>query len=544
MGFKLRPPKRTQTIVPVKPRKGHFFFAGREFPRVPWWKRRNLLTLYTYIVVLILTNTANGFDGSMMNGLQTLSYWQEYFGEPRGPILGLFNASMSLGSLCGLFVVPYLIDRAGRKSGLVVGCTVMLLAVGLQTGARSFGMFVAARLILGFGDSIVLGSAPLLIAEIAHPQDRAVLVTLSGASYHSGAFIASWVTYGTLQIKSDWSWRLPSLLQGIFTVVILVGVWWMPESPRWLINKDKHEKALEVMIKYHAEGDADDEFVQLEYAEIRAAIALDKESDQTNWSDFLKTKGNRRRIGLITAIGLFSQWSGNGLISYYLKYIMDSVGITKAETQLGINAGMKTQALLFNFVFAFFIDRLGRRPIYLVSTIGTCVVFNVWTIVSARYEIDPNKSLGYAFVFFTFLYGVFYDIKSGLMTNYTTEILPYGLRAKGFTWLNFCVTAALFFNQYINAIALDAIAWKYYIVYCVFLGFEVFIIYFFVIETRYTPMEEIAKYFDGEDVIDVGVITRSGLIGGESMADQNRRRTCSISGEAGKDYLAQKLRWQ
>jgi MFS family permease len=77
----------------------------------------------------------------------------------------------------------------------------MLLAVGLQTGATNFGMFIAARLLLGFGDNIVLGSAPLLIAEIAHPQDRAILVTLSAASYHSGAFIASWVTYGTLQIQ-------------------------------------------------------------------------------------------------------------------------------------------------------------------------------------------------------------------------------------------------------------------------------------------------------------------------------------------------------
>lgn len=107
------------------------------------------------------------------------------------------------------------------------------------------------------------------------------------------------------------------------------------------------------------------------------------------------------------------------------------------------------------------------------------------------------------------------------MTNYTTEILPYGLRAKGFTWLNFCVTAALFFNQYINAIALDAIAWKYYIVYCVFLGLEVFIIYFFVIETRYTPMEEIAKYFDGDDAIDVG----------EVAAADMKERGIELSGE-------------
>jgi MFS family permease len=176
-------------------------FAGRLFPRVPWWKRKNQRTLYFFIVILILSNTANGFDGSMMNGLQSLTYWQEYFNHPKGSTLGFFNASMSLGSLIGLFFVPYMIDYAGRRVGVVVGCVIMLLAVGLQSGARNFGMFISARLIIGFGDTIVLNSAPLLIAEIAHPQDRAVLVTLSGASYHSGAFIASWVTYGTLKIK-------------------------------------------------------------------------------------------------------------------------------------------------------------------------------------------------------------------------------------------------------------------------------------------------------------------------------------------------------
>lgn len=95
------------------------------------------------------------------------------------------------------------------------------------------------------------------------------------------------------------------------------------------------------------------------------------------------------------------------------------------------------------------------------------------------------------------------------MATYTTEILPYGLRAKGFTWLNFCVTVALFFNQYINAIALVALEWKYYICYCVFLVFEVFIIYFFIIETRYTPMEEIAKFFDGDKAMDVAVIANA-----------------------------------
>ena len=99
--------------------------------------------------------------------------------------------------------------------------------------------------------------------------------------------------------------------------------------------------------------------------------------------------------------------------------------------------------------------------------------------------------------------------RSGILASYTTEILPYGIRAKGFTWLNFCVTAALFFNQYVNAIALEALAWKYYLFYCVFIAFEVIIIYFFIVETRYTPLEEIAKFFDGEDAVDIAEITNA-----------------------------------
>jgi hypothetical protein len=177
------------------------------------------------------------------------------------------------------------------------------------------------------------------------------------------------------------------------------------------MSKGRHDEAMRVLVKYHGEGDENDEFVHLEFAEIKAAINLDMEINQTGWADFFKTKGNRKRIGLITALGLFSQWSGNGLISYYLKQVMDSVGITKASTQLGINAGIKSEALIMNFLLAFFIDKLGRRPIYMVSTVGTFVVFNAWTIVSARYEIAPNSALGYIFVVLTVLYGFFYDIK-------------------------------------------------------------------------------------------------------------------------------------
>lgn len=133
--------------------------------------------------------------------MQALSYWQEYFDHPKGPTLGLFNCVMSVGALAGLVILPYMLDRLGRRICLVFGSFFMLLGVALQSGSINFSMFVGARFLLGFGDIIVICTAPLLITEIAPAQDRAILVTISGATYHSGAFIAAWTTYGTLKIK-------------------------------------------------------------------------------------------------------------------------------------------------------------------------------------------------------------------------------------------------------------------------------------------------------------------------------------------------------
>lgn len=90
--------------------------------------------------------------------------------------------------------------------------------------------------------------------------------------------------------------------------------------------------------------------------------------------------------------------------------------------------------------------------------------------------------------------------RSGLIASYTTEILPYSMRAKGYTIMEFAMYIALFFNQYVNPIALDNIHWRYYIFYCCFLAVEVIVIYFLYVETRYMPLEEITKIFDGEDI--------------------------------------------
>jgi len=375
-------PRRIAPSTLQKPDKGFYFLAGRQYPRIKWLKNRNLRTLYFYCFLLILLNVANGFDGSMMNGLQSLPYWQRYFDFPVGVKLSIFGSSMSLGALIGLPFVPFMCDHLGRKPTVIVGSLIILLGVGLQAGALNFDMFFASRMVLGVGMTLATASGPLLVAEIAHPQDRAILTTFMGLAYAIGSFVASWVTFGTLKIQSDWAWRAPSLLQGWCTVLILAVIWWVPESPRFMIAKDRHEEALRVLAHYHADGNEDDEVVQLEYQEIRTAMAMDREANSNSkWSDFIRTRGNRRRLMLVVALAVFGQWSGNGIVSYYLKLILDGIGITNPQDQLGINSGSKTMSLVVNLFVAFYIDSFGRRPILLVSTIGMFVMFLIWTIL-------------------------------------------------------------------------------------------------------------------------------------------------------------------
>ncbi|OAL30003.1 hypothetical protein AYO22_01909 [Fonsecaea multimorphosa] len=216
-----------------------------------WWQDAGLRRLYLLILVAILSSATNGYDGSMMNGLQTLIYWQNYFNHPEGATLGLLNAIQSVGSICSLPYAPYLADSIGRKKTIFFGSCFVALGVALQTAAQNIGMFIAGRFFIGHGSSVTIVASPLLITELCHPAQRGKVTAVFNTFWYFGSLIAAWTTFGTLRMTNDWSWRLPSLLQAVPSLLQLCLIWWLPESPRYLVSKERYDDALDVMAKYH-----------------------------------------------------------------------------------------------------------------------------------------------------------------------------------------------------------------------------------------------------------------------------------------------------
>jgi hypothetical protein len=120
--------------------------------------------------------------------------------------------------------------------------------------------------------------------------------------------------------------------------------------------------------------------VQAEFAEIQETIYLEKNASADSWAVLVKTPGNRRRLLLIVLTSFFSQCSGNGLVSYYLHDILNSVGVTDPNKQSLFNGGLQIWSFLVAICFSvYFVEKIGRKPLFLIAAVGMLLVFSAWT---------------------------------------------------------------------------------------------------------------------------------------------------------------------
>ncbi|EMG45197.1 hypothetical protein G210_5226, partial [Candida maltosa Xu316] len=426
-------------------------------------------------------------------------------GNPEGAVLGALSNGVVFGGLVSATVASWACDKYGRKPAVIFGQAISVLGSILQGVSTNYTFFLMSRIIIGFGTGFTNVASPSMIAELAHPKYRVTSQTMYNPLWYLGAMIAAWTTYGTHDIQSNYSWRIPSYIQGALPLLqIVFFLIDMPESPRYLISKGKIEEATKILKRIHTGNDESEQakkFIDFEVREIQVALEMEKLSNNAKYTDFFKLPTYRKRIFLVAFTAFFMQLSGNGLVSYYFNKVLETIGYTEPQEQLKINGGLMVYNLGICWVLVLFVPRFKRRTMFLSSAIWMLVCYVIWTILSARFAIEgyENRSLANAVLSFIFLYYLGYNAGCNLLPFlYVVEVLPYSHRAKGLNVFGALLNTTLIFNGFVNPIAMDAIQWKYYIVYCCVLAVEAVVIYLFYVETSGYSLEEVAIAF-GDD---------------------------------------------
>ncbi|KAJ5792422.1 uncharacterized protein N7503_008400 [Penicillium pulvis] len=466
---------------------------------------RGLRRLNLGIAFMLAASATSGYNASQINSLLVLPEFAIFLKDLSANAEGLIIAAVSLGSFLTFIPASYVADRLGRRPCVAIGATLVILASVIQVAVEQPWVFFGARIVTGAGVGFSQTAAPLLIAEAAHPRQRSVLTGLYNAIWFCGSITAAGIAFSTLGIHDSWSWRVPCMLQVLFPLFQLVGLFIIPESPRWLVSKDRKGEARAMLVRYHGNGDLSSALVQEEYDQICSSISAEADMKAcSGWSAFLSSRGDVHRLSICILMGFMQEWTGNGVTSYYLPPILASVGIKNAAHQAAVNISLQVWNLVFAVGGASTSDRYGRRVLWLCATTLMMIFLSTSTVMTALFSELHIIEAGIAVIPMLFLFCAAYDFAyMPLFIAYPAEILPFQLRAKGLAITLTTDSLACFFNQYVNPVAFAALRWKYFLLYVgclvVFLG----VVYFLFPETQGRSLEDVARIFEDGKILQV-----------------------------------------
>ncbi|MFZ3216010.1 MAG: sugar porter family MFS transporter [Candidatus Acidiferrales bacterium] len=383
-------------------------------------------------IVAALGGLLFGFDTAVISGT-TGALRLTYDLSPK--LLGITVASAIWGTVIGAMLASIPGERLGRRDSLRL-MAVLYLISGLGCSvAWNLNSLIAFRIIggLGIGGSSVLG--PMYIAEVSPAKLRGRLVGLFQINLVFGILVAYFSNYliGLAHLGSEeWRWMLG--VTALPAALFLIMLFTIPRSPRWLVKKGRVDEARAVLQRT---GDED-------YEHDLQAIVASIHVEQQQAEEKLFTRKYRLPIFLAVSLGLFNQLSGINAILYYLNDIFARAGFSKVSGNLQAVAIGATN-LLFTLVAMSVIDKLGRKTLLLIGSVGTAACL---AGVSAIFFARSHETwlvwllVGYI-AFFAFSQGA-------VIWVYLSEVFPNSVRAKGLSlgcfthWLTNALISAIF----------------------------------------------------------------------------------------------------
>ncbi|KAK8115673.1 general substrate transporter [Apiospora sp. TS-2023a] len=467
----------------------------------PWGKGH--IQLYMLATVCFLNSTMSGFDGSLMGSINVLDNFTNYYGlaQNGAASTGIIFAIFQVGQMCAALFV-WVADWLGRKWLIFIGAAGVAIGTIVTATATNLGVFIGGRFLLSFFAQMACSASPLYLVEVAPPQYRGTLAGMYNTFYYFGSILATSAVYGAHKHLSDtdMDWRLPLWLQMVCPGIVAVLIMFFPESPRWLVGKDRHEEARAFLVKYHANGDANHPLVDLEMSEMIESLRVEPITEWRNFFDLrvlVRTRARRYRTMLNVAFAWFGQFSGNNVVSYYMPYLLDNVGIKDADTKLLLNIMYALEGYIFATAGARMHDVIGRRKMLLGATAGLIFSLAIAAGTAAGYEQTGSRASSSASIAFIFIFGaVFAFAFTSMQPIYPAEVMSNDMRAKGMGTYKISGGAAGFVNTFVAPIALKHGRYWVYVFFVFWDCFEFAFMYFFFVETKGLTLEEMDDIFE------------------------------------------------
>jgi len=305
--------------------------------------------------------------------------------------------------------------------------------------------------------------------------------------------LSVWISVGSsyTDVNNSFAWRFPLSFQAVPSILVIITCLFVPESPRWLISRDRADEAFAILQKYHGNGRVT-KLVQLEYQEIVQSIRLD--ASDKRWWDFralFNSKVACYRTFLICSYQAVIQWSGNAAVLYFLPVLLGQAGVGSFHVSLLITVITATVGLgLAAFATAFMNDFIGRKNMVLICL----VLFITWMAIISGIQSTgtPTTELRYAGVAFIIIFRLTICLfLTPVEQFYAIEFLNHEVRAKAQGLASLVSTALLFMLTYTAPIALQNLSWKFFIIFIAIDVVFIFMIVFLYIETSGLSIEEV-----------------------------------------------------
>ncbi|KAF3761856.1 hypothetical protein M406DRAFT_64951 [Cryphonectria parasitica EP155] len=448
-----------------------------------------------------------GYNQAGLGGLLTEDNWVKTFPEidtvnstgetksRRSTLQGFVVATFVIGALIGALSCSWSGDKFGRRNVIFFAAVCSLIGIILEASSFGLPQFIVGRVILGFGVGQLSSIVPVWQSETAGAANRGRHVVIDGLFICLGYTLESWIDLGFFEYKTGpITWRPPIAIASFFSMVIIAAIYFLPESPRWLVLKNRIDEARHVIAAFRAKpGDAFEVHAEVSGIELSLEEGTGK---KVKLSDMLSMGEDKLlyRFGLCMLLQFFQQMSGTNLISVYATIIFQTnLGMSSANAR-ALTGGALTWKFLSSFIAFFTIDRLGRRAVFMISGAGmSCCMIAL--AVATSFGVENHSAQIVAGVFI-YLFNTFVPIGFlGANFLYCTEVAPLRLRmamssistANHWLW-NFVVVM-------ITPVAIDTIGWQFYIVFACIGACIPLSVFFFYPETMGRNLEEIDLLF-------------------------------------------------